>query len=542
MQLESHPNIENSNQTFSFFGQRPRLLLMISVLIFILALGLRIYGFYSLDAPGTIAERQFRSALIARAYYFEMTNAIPEWRMQIAETSKQRAGVLEPPIMELMVASIYRLVNGEYLWIARLLSSIFWVVGGIFLYKIAKRMMPVEAALFATAYYLFIPLGVVASISFLPDPLMIMMFLLSLLTIVWYNEQPSKLRLVMAAIVSGLAVLVKPFIMFAVLGAFIALAIHKRTSWKRVIDFDVLIFLGICLAISALYYLYGMFIAKSMSSNFQAGFLPYLYFQPNFWKSWLLTAIAAVGFVPFIAALLGLPMLRQGWARALVIGLGIGYIVFGLVYTFPIGISSHYHLQLIVIVALSFGPIIALIINYLRRLPNQWYWWLPVAGALLLVMLFNIRDVRGDLASHKQFENEEIAQEVGEIVDHSDQVVYVATYYGMPLEYYGELSGTYWPRRIVNWDWVKDRLHGVVDQSGTYGASRITNWIFRRLDVRELSIEERLDALDISPEYFVITDLDDFDRNHTDLEEFLANNCSLVAESDQYLIYEACRD
>ena len=154
-----------------------------SVVIFILALAIRIYGFYILDAPGIIAERQFRSALIARSYYFQMASFIPEWRLQIAEVSQERAGVLEPPLFELLVAFIYRLVSGEHLWIARLLSSLFWMVGGVFLYQIAKRMVSAEAAVFTTAYYLFVPLGVVVSISFLPEPLMVMFLLFSLFTI-----------------------------------------------------------------------------------------------------------------------------------------------------------------------------------------------------------------------------------------------------------------------------------------------------------------------------------------------------------------------
>jgi len=509
-----------------------------SVVIFILALAIRIYGFYILDAPGIIAERQFRSALIARSYYFQMASFIPEWRLQIAEVSQERAGVLEPPLFELLVAFIYRLVSGEHLWIARLLSSLFWMVGGVFLYQIAKRMVSAEAAVFTTAYYLFVPLGVVVSISFLPEPLMVMFLLFSLFTILRYYDRPSKTRLVTASVISGLAVLVKPFILFIVLGAFISQWIYKRATGKRIIDFDLLVYLGICLSPSASYYLYGIFISKEMSANFQAGFLPYLFFTQEFWKGWLLTAAGAVGYTPLLAGLLGLSMVPRAASRALLIGLWIGYLLFGMAYTYPIPISGHYHLQLMIIVALSIAPIIKLISDHLRQTTTRWYWWLPVLGSLSLAVLFNIRDIRTELASYRQFENKETAQEIGEKVNHSSQTIYVASYYGMPLEYYGELSGVYWPRRAVNWDLVKDRFRGLVDQPETHPIIKMRNWIFRRLDERTLSVADRFTILGFSPEYFIISDFEEFNRNHVDLREFLANNCPLLAESDKYLIYE----
>jgi 4-amino-4-deoxy-L-arabinose transferase-like glycosyltransferase len=461
------------------------LLILTLVVLFGSAITVRIYN---LQESRLIAERQFRSAIIARAFYFESADSIPEWRKQVAASSKQRIGVLEPPITEILVSSFYRIVNGDHLWIARLLSSIFWIVGGFFLYRIAIRILSVDAAIFATTYYLFVPMGVVASISFLPDPLMIMMLLFSLLTQLRYFENSSKHRLVIAAVVSGFAILVKPFCVFTVLSIFILLTFQKETTLKRIINLDAAFFLGICFLIGASYYLYNIFIAKSLSSNFQAGFLPYLYFNPKFWKDWLLYAVGTVGFSPLICALIGFSILTKNLPRFLILGLSIGYVVFGLVYTYPIHISGHYHLQLIIIVALALGPLISLALKQIKKLDNKWYWWLPTFGALLVIVLFNIREVEQNLDSHHEFESEKIAQEIGEIVGHSTDTVYLAPYYGMPLEYYGELSGTYWPRRMVNMDWVKDRLGGITDDSKDSNSNTFIGWLMRRPEYRELSI------------------------------------------------------
>jgi hypothetical protein len=93
-------------------------------------------------------------------------------------------------------------------------------------------------------------------------------------------------------------------------------------------------------------------------------------------------------------------------------------------------------------------------------------------------------------------------------------VVFLSPYYWMPLQYYGELSGAYWFRPLEY-------------------------YLYVRPSDRVLTIQERLRAIKFSPEYFVITDFKEFSDHHADLKEYLARNCSLVAESEQYLIYSA---
>jgi hypothetical protein len=62
--------------------------------------------------------------------------------------------------------------------------------------------------------------------------------------------------------------------------------------------------------------------------------------------------------------------------------------------------------------------------------------------------------------------------------------------------------------------------------------------LYRESGERELSVNERLNNLGFEPEYFVITDFNEFDNRHADLKAFLQENCALLAESDQYLIYD----
>ena len=506
--------IDSAQETHrsGLLNQKPRLLRATVALLFLLGLAIRVYF---IQEPGVVPDRQYRSFLIARAYYFEMSDAIPEWRKNVASTSSQRQESLEPQITERIVGLIYRLVNGDHWWIARLVASFFWLIGGIPLYLLAKRIGSGESAVISTAYYLLVPYGVLLSLSFLPEPLMIMMLLFSLLAIVRYYEKPSHLRLLFAGSISGLAILIKPFVVFIILGAFLALAIYEKRTIRRILDFSLLIFATVSLLPGGLFYGYGILGEEYLRWKVETSFLPHFFLSRTYWEGWFLAGTEAVGFAPLLIALLGLPMLQKGESRPLVVGLGAGYVAFCLSFNYFIHFLAYYHAQLIVIVALSIGPILALLAHHLRTLCTRWYAWAPVFLALMCIAFFNIRSIqRGHI--YPQIEGEEIASEIGELVNHSNRVAYLSYVYGLPLEYYGELAGEYWPRPAKEWPLQKES-----DQP--------------------LSIEERIELIGFSPEYFVVTQFEEYKRYHSDLKNFLETNGSLVAQRENYLIYKMPR-
>lgn len=506
-----HLSAGSTNEKSDLLDNSPRPVVVSLVVLFVLAGVVRLYR---LDAPGLLIERDFTSAILARSFYFEHTDSVQEWRKEIAYATRRNQPVLEPPATEFLVSLIYRALDSERVWIARLLTSSFWLIGGVFAYKVAESVVSQEAALFATAFYLFVPLSILLSRSFQPDSLMMMMFLISLFGIIRYCEEPSDLRLVTTACLLGVTLLYRPLVLFPLFGAFTALTLNQEGGWKRAIDRRFLIFMAVSLFPPALYYGYGALIAGFLRPQVEMSFRPYLLLRREFWIGWLDCIGWAVGYAGPIGALLGVPMLRKGWRRALVIGLGIGYVAFGLVFTMHIHTHSYYQAVLIPIAAISCGPLVTLVANRLRQALDRWHWWLPVVGALVLALSFSFLGVRSRLGS-QVFESMETAREIGRIVNHSTQVVYLAPYYGLPLQYYGELTGAYWPRRII--------YH-----------------LYRRGEP-ELSIEERLDALGFSPEYFIITDFNEYYAHHTDPREFLSD-CPLVSNSDQYLVHEACAE
>jgi hypothetical protein len=241
-------------------------------------------------------------------------------------------------------------------------------------------------------------------------------------------------------------------------------------------------------------------------------FRPWLLLHRQYWTGWFDLATNGVGFVALLAALLGLPLQRSGRDRTLMIALWLGYVAFGLVFNFHIHTHGYYHVQLIPIVALSFAPVVTLLIAHFTRTISSWYWWLPVAGVLGILIFSSAREIRLRLNT-VTFESERIAREVRATVEHSSRVVHVALEYGLPLEYYGEFSGAFWRKPVES-------------------------QLYRSPGAQALSIEERLDNLGFTPEYFVITDFNGLEQRHPDLKQFLESHCSIIAERNVFLIYD----
>src|ERR687889_2336178 len=154
--------------------REPILRLLVLGVLFVAAFGLRLYGISQLPVEFN-SIRQYHGALLARGFY--------EWLLSGDLKTVPPDGIIEPPILELVASFAYLISGGEHLWIPRLLSVLFWMVGGVFLYLIAKRIVSPNAAVFPVFFYLFVPYSVFASRAIMPDPLMIMGLVISIFTI-----------------------------------------------------------------------------------------------------------------------------------------------------------------------------------------------------------------------------------------------------------------------------------------------------------------------------------------------------------------------
>jgi hypothetical protein len=504
-------NIETTEQPNTLFSHNSHWLKICLIAMFLFAALIRRD---EIKAPGHLIEREYNSAIFARTFYMADNDKVEEWQKDIAFAARDQLPTLEPPLTEYLVSLIYRMAGREEIWYARYLTGLFWLIGGIFFYKTVLALVSIDTALVAVGYYLFAPWGIIISRSFQPDSLMMMMFLISLYAIVRYFEKSSWTRLILAGAITGITLFLRPLVLFTLFGVFIALSIHKKRIWFHIFDKRLAVFGLLSLIFPLAFYGYGIYVAGFLQGQASLSFRPYLLTRWEFWLGWFNNGAQVAGYAFLILAIPGFFLLRDNLTRFLVAGLAVGYFVFGLFFTFHIHTHPYYHIQLFPLIGICIAPILVTIANALKKTTNK-YWWTPVLAGLIIAIYFSARDVRNTLYT-TTFEDPRLASEIGDIVDHSSRTVYVAYHYGLPLEYYGQISGMPWPVSI-------------------------DDPFYRRPDERELSIQERMDALGFIPEYFIITHFDLFNRKHQDLKAYLETKCAIYAQTDRYLIYGGCQ-
>lgn len=275
----------------------------LGILLIILFVPPALIRVYRIHAPGQLVEREYTSAVFARAFYFDHA-AVEAWRVDMAHTVAGAQPILEPPLTELLVAFMYRVAGHEALYLARLLTSAFWLAGSFWLFLLVRQLLSTTAALLAMAYCLFVPGGVLVSRSFQPDARM-MIFLASLLAMVRYFHRPSLRRLWQAAVLAGLTLLVRHLVVFAIYMAFTSMSIAQRRSVRGLVNAPFITFCLVSLILLFAYYGHGLFIAGYLRWKIGSSFLPVLYVRLEFWREWFFLALDEGGSAPLTRSNIG---------------------------------------------------------------------------------------------------------------------------------------------------------------------------------------------------------------------------------------------
>ncbi len=425
----------------SYFG-RSRLLLLI-LFTGLLALGIAV-RFINLTNPPLdfIAWRQLRSASIARGMYYQMIPSADPQTRQLAIGLGSGFEKLEPEIFERMVALTYFLTGGERLWLARLYAILFWLVGGLALFGIARKTASIDGSLTALAFYLVLPFGVYASRSFLPDVPMVMMTLLAVYALANWVEKRTWKWVVFAGVTAGLAVLLKVFAVYTVAAVAVLLVTSRLGIRKAIVDRQVWVTAGVMVVIPSLYYILDI---KGGSTAYLSNWVfafSRMVFTPGFYSQWLKTVDQLVP-LPFVfAGLTGL-FLVDKQKRMVLLGMWLGYLMIGL--SVPALIISHtyYNLLLVPLTALSLSPLAGLFFSHLTRQSRLLQ--LSFIGVALLAMAYPCWAAQSVLKA-KNYRNEIIGWQImGQVLPRDGGYIGMTNDYNTRLIYYGWLSVTQWP-------------------------------------------------------------------------------------------------
>lgn len=362
-------------------------------LCFLLALGVRLYDLTDLPMDFHV-DRQLTSMLKARGIYAQWQTDLPGWQQATALAQWRTMPHQEPDILEWVTAFAYRLTGGEHLWIPRLFSISFWMIGGLALFDLARVLTGPAGATLATVFYLLLPYGAIASRSFQPDPLNTMFITLGAWALYRWYGQPSWRRAVAAGLLCGLALLTKVTAIFIVSGAIAGLALGDRGLKKSLRDPQMWLVGFLALLPAALYHIIGFATGYLQSGLVDLRIIPSMLLQPVSYLRWEIKTDQVVGISAFLLALGGTFLVAARRGRALLIGMWAGYFVYGAVFIYFFTTHDYYQLPLIPLVAAALAPLGQAVFDRLQsQWPGRWaallFFSLILAGAL--VNAWNIR-------------------------------------------------------------------------------------------------------------------------------------------------------
>ena len=412
------------------------------ILLLILGAGLR---FINLTVPPLDFHpvRQFRNLIVARSIYYQLLPNPDPQKLVLAKAFYNAVGQYEPPITESITAWTYTWTGGENIAVPRVYETLFWLLAGLALFDLARRIASPTSALIALAYYLVLPFAVQASRSFQPDPLMTSSFIVGIYFLYRWMENQKWKWAIFAGLFIGLAVLVKIVIVFLVIGAAIAAVLSTLglRFWK---SFQVWAMMALMAIPAFIYYILGhpgrsdeYFFAWTVD-------LIKLITTTSFYAHWLGFIGSLFGLTILFLSLAGM-FLAPPRLRWMLIGIWVGYICYGLTLPYQMYTHSYYHIQLIPIVALGLVPIIETVAVRISR-ESRW-----LKAALIAVVVFAIGYqawiARSDLVAQAADYRREPAywENMAKAIPANADLIGLTQDYGYRLMYYGWRKITLWP-------------------------------------------------------------------------------------------------
>ena len=420
---------------------QPHLAEILLGILILLGFGLRLIDLTDppLDFHPT---RQFRGAVVARSIYYELAPSNDPYIQQQAVSLRNSVSDLEPPILETIVALAYLVTGGEQLWVARIITSLFWVLAAVPLYALARRFTSPAAALLCVAYYLFLPFGVLASRSFQPDPFMVAWLVLSMFAAYRWCETRLWSWALLAAASGGLAILIKAFAAYFVLGVLAGAVLLTLGLRRSLRDKQVWAMGAICVLPPALYYVLNAGATSSgYIQNWIVALLP-LAFQPSFYIFWVNLVSSLLGVAALAAALSGV-LIAELRARWLLLGAWVGYVAYGITLPHQTTTHDYYHLFLVPLAALSIAPIAHLIVT---KVAQQSRLWRAAFALVSLAALFLAAfSARSTMLGVDYGQEPPFWQQVGAAVPTEGRTIGLLQAYGNLLSYYGWRQVELWP-------------------------------------------------------------------------------------------------
>ena len=466
--------------------------------------------FYDFDDPPLDFHptRQLHSMLIARGMFYENYEEAPDWKREMAVGQWLAEGQIEPPVMERLSALGYRLVGEDDLRIPRLLAIFFWTLGGVGLFLLSRDLMGVKGAVVGLAFYMVLPYALYATRSFQPEPLMIAGIIWSWWGATRWARNKTWKNAILAGLLSGIAIYIKSPAVFFVAPALLG-AVLVDQKLKQVFRNPRVWVMGLLTILPTLIYTVdGLYLSGFLGSQTSFRFFPELLTDPFHYVRWEEFIDKTVGTELFLIGLFGTALIAYKPHRVMFLGVFMGYLLYGLVFSYHIISHDYYQIPLVPAVAVGISAAASVLIN--KGKERQTLPLIVLGGVLFFWMSINFWEARMTL-KHSQYHDEpKLYAALGEKLTNYS-VVSITPDYGYRIAYWGWKPTTNW---LSAGDFVMRELAG------------------QDLDQKAL-FEEAI----ANGELFLVTDFSEFDRQPL-VKEILTENYPVFEQGEGFIIYD----
>lgn len=260
-----------------------------------------------------------------------------------------------------IVAVLYR-VFGEQAWLGRLVSLGFSVMALFIFYLLANRLFKSTIALWALAFFVVSPLYIVYSVEFMPEATVLFFYIAALYLFQRWLDKQQFVILLLAAVSTSLAILVKPTSIH--IGFIFLLLLLERFRLRAFTKWQVWVFGAICLVPSLIWYLHARELYLETGNTFgvisggdsKFGNLLSYWFSPQFYLSLLRLDIKWVfSGVSIVVFLLGVFLCVRKRAPSLMLFGLIAIVIYYLIVPRYTIFAEYYHLYFVPFAALGVG-------------------------------------------------------------------------------------------------------------------------------------------------------------------------------------------
>ncbi len=460
--------------------------------------------------------RQYFGASLARKYWLRMrADELSPVEQNWLDRFTMKA--VEPPVINYLAAVWYLVIGEEQPWIAGLISGLFWLAGGWFVFDAARRITSdLYGGVVALAFYLLAPFGIGLSRSFQPEAVMVFGFAVAIWWLIRRGYPKTLAAAVIDGLVCGLTMLLKPGITLLPVAATFAAIAGREIGPRRMLNSSRVYVFYFVMALPSLLYA-KIFLAGHFSEKFQTTRLLDAAFYRGCWQQ----LDGVIGWYFCAAAIVGAVFMVRDNKSYVGAGLLTSYVAYCLLFTYHAETHSYYHLPAIVVVAICLGPLArpAREAYLAREFPT------PVTalcvGVLAASMLYFSMPAALFIApSDKVQGHVELSKLLRKICGDDASLIYLDRYntYGRPLGFHSWLPISSWPTQ-ADLD-LERQTHG-----RSQGAAARLKGMLKRA---------------ARPTHFVVTNFYEF-RQQNDLRELLNARFEKIAEGPAGIVYDLRR-